>query len=362
MSNQKTLDTSDVIPVDIAMGGRSYVHRLQSANMNMRSYEYWLHLLRCIALSSFEWTIPDNIDIDPRYIELTLLDYGLGAFFDMSEVGAGWYAFAQAVPMSRLNMYWNPNRIQLMSANGGVGWKRHAYYWTRRNFLLGHRELMQPDAAICYDNMNRHSIMPILRGFARRLANIDRKIDININAQANPVIMDVDEKQRKDAINLFMQITGNEPFILANRNRADLLNPQVLDMGAPYTADKLQVEKSKILYEVLTLCGVDNTNTEKKERMIDGEATANNEEIMLMRRSRLAGRLDACKKVKKLWGIDISVKYGVPHLKDGSNQVDMAAYDDDDGQQQTSVDNQDDSEQEDEDDATRTSDSELIRS
>ena len=254
-----------------------------------------------------------------------LSDQRLRPLFELRE-GTGSYAFAQATPMSRLNLYWNPNKIKLMPANGSIGWTRHAWYWAERLGTPG-AIVHKPNAIVLWDNIDRTPIYPLLESFARRLENIDRKIDININAQATPYIMDIDERQRQDAINLYQQITGNEPMIIANKNRAELLQPSVLNLEAPFVADKMDDELTKIWYRALTMLGVDNTNTEKRERMIDAEATANNEDIMLMRRSRLSTRRRFCEQVNERFGLDISVKYGVPHEREGSADVDMGGYD-----------------------------------
>ena len=213
-----------------------------------------------------------------------------------------------------------------MPANGSIGWTRHAWYWAERLGTPG-AIVHKPNAIVLWDNIDRTPIYPLLESFARRLENIDRKIDININAQATPYIMDIDERQRQDAINLYQQITGNEPMIIANKNRAELLQPSILNLEAPFVADKMDDELTKIWYRALTMLGVDNTNTEKRERMIDAEATANNEDIMLMRRSRLATRRRFCEQVNERFGLNISVKYGVPHEREGSADVDMGGYD-----------------------------------
>lgn len=326
MSNKKSLSAVDLLPENILMGGRSYAHKWQTFGLNMRSYQYWMYRLRCVAMSAFEWTGLDELGIDSRFVEYCMLNWGMGGFFELRE-GTGSYAFAQATPMSRLNLYWNPNKIKLMPANGSIGWTRHAWYWAERLGTPG-AIVHKPNAIVLWDNIDRTPIYPILESFARRLENIDRKIDININAQATPYIMDIDERQRQDAINLYQQITGNEPMIIANKNRAELLQPSILNLEAPFVADKMDDELTKIWYRALTMLGVDNTNTEKRERMIDAEATANNEDIMLMRRSRLATRRRFCEQVNERFsGLDISVKYGVPHEREGSADVDMGGYD-----------------------------------
>ena len=325
MSNKKSLSAVDLLSENILMGGRSYAHKWQTLGLNMRSYQYWMYRLRCVAMSAFEWTGLDGLGIDSRFVEYCMLNWGMGGFFELRE-GTGSYAFAQATPMSRLNLYWNPNKIKLMPANGSIGWTRHAWYWAERLGTPG-AIVHKPNAIVLWDNIDRTPIYPLLESFARRLENIDRKIDININAQATPYIMDIDERQRQDAINLYQQITGNEPMIIANKNRAELLQPSILNLEAPFVADKMDDELTKIWYRALTMLGVDNTNTEKRERMIDAEATANNEDIMLMRRSRLATRRRFCDQVNERFGLDISVKYGVPHEREGSADVDMGGYD-----------------------------------
>jgi hypothetical protein len=118
-------------------------------------------------------------------------------------------------------------------------------------------------------------------------------------------------------------------MIIANKNRAELLQPSILNLEAPFVADKMDDELTKIWYRALTMLGVDNTNTEKPEPTTDAEATASNVDIMLMRRSRVATRRRFCEQVNERFGLDISVKYGVPHEREGSAEVDMGGYDGD---------------------------------
>jgi len=78
---------------------------------------------------------------------------------------------------------------------------------------------------------------------------------------------------------------------------------------APYVADKLHADQARIFNMVLSLLGVDNTNTEKRERMLTNEIESNDEEIMLMRRSRLFNRKQFCDAVNKRFGLSIDVRY-----------------------------------------------------
>lgn len=307
----KSIDTSTLIPDEVAGLGRKFVRKWQALGDNNRAVATWEYRLQSLAMSCFKWEgLPE--DIDPRFIEYVLLYGGIGGMFEM---GNGQLAFAPATPVGKLNMYYNPNKIMLLPINGGSPWYRHAYYFVKE--LATGNILVPPDAAVCFDNETRTPLIPIVREFARRLANIDRKVDININAQATPFLIIAEEESRKDAINLYKQLGGNEPLIIANKGIAGALSASVFSTEAPYVADKMLVDQQKIINQYLTFIGIDNSNIEKKERLIDAEATSNNEEIMLMRLSRLAPRRRFAAAASEMFGRDITVSWAVPHLMEG---------------------------------------------
>lgn len=321
------IDDDDILPDDVAMHGRTYAHRWQQDRLNRDSYLTWKHVLHSVALSSFEWEgVPELID--PRYIEVCLLNYGMGGFFDMSP-GAGMWAFTQAVPLGNINMYYNPNAIQLTPPNGQTSWIRNAY-WHIKTLFDKSMTIEAPDAIVCYDNIRRVSLIPILDQYARRLARIDRIIDQNIGVQATPYVITTPEESKKDAYNLLKQLTGFEPAIIRYDTKASVATPDVLKLDAPYVSDKLLADQAKILDQVMTLLGIDNTNTEKRERMIEGEASSNDERILLMRRSRIESRKRFVDQVRKITGgeVDMDVHYAMVHNDQG--RPDMSIYDADD--------------------------------
>lgn len=306
-----SIDTSYLIPEEVAGMGKRYLKRWQALGDNQQAVASWEYVLQSMAMSCFQWDgLPE--DIDPRFIEYVLLYGGIGGMFQLANGGL---AFAPATPVGKLTMYYNPNKIQLIPINGGTPWYRHAYFFVKH--LIDGNVMMPPDATVCFDNESRISLIPILRQYARRLANIDRKVDININAQATPYMIIAEEESRKDAINLYKQIGGNEPVIIANKGIAGTLSASVFSTEAPYVADKMLVDQQKILNQCYTFLGIDNSNTEKRERMIDAEATSNNEQIMLMRLSRLAPRRRFAEQANQIFGTDITVRWAVPHLTEG---------------------------------------------
>ena len=302
------------------LAGRRYVTELygRAEAYDHVQFMFWRDYLRSLAISCFAWEgVPGGIDV--RAMEYICLMFGQGAMF----VDGG-HMFAQAAPSSLINMYYNPNNIQLLAPNG-LTWVRHCGVWT----LDG--EMMAPDAVMLYDSLLRAPLDMYLTNYARRLATIDRISDVNVEAQKTPWVIYGSEEAQRNTNRLIAKLEANEKYIKANADAPlDNMGLTVLRTDAPYVADKLDEHKQRVLNEAVTLVGVDNTNQEKRERMIDAEATANNEQIMTLRRSRLQARRDFCEKCNEMFGLNISVKWGVPHRQEPTGADDeLEGWDDD---------------------------------
>ena len=316
----KKIDTSELMDEEDLALGRSYIHRSQQsgqiAQLNHDAYKTWYAYLYGLAISRFEWEgLPS--EIDTRFVEYTLLHRGMGGFFAMGRGTAQW-AFCPATPIGNLNLYFNPNRIQLTPPTGGLPWYRHAYYFIRDKVMY------KPNAIICWNDLTRKPFIPTIRYYARRLAHVDRTVDVNMMAQQTPFIIASSEMGRRDANNLTMQVMGHAAVLSVSDRLLDSVSANVLNVNAPYVSDKLLVDAQKILNQYYSMLGIDNTNTEKRERMIDAEATSNNEQIMLIRRGALRCREEFCRGVAELTDgvFTPTVRYAAPYRLDGS--VDMS--------------------------------------
>ena len=300
------------IPEDLQMYGRRYVNELYSPyqGYDRMQFSYWYAYLTEIALSAFEWeNVPAGIDT--RAIEYILLHWGLGAIFTEDDG----HLFAQAASSNMLNMYYNPNEVVLTAPNGQM-WERHAMTWVL-DTNLG-REVMPADCVVCFDNMMRQPLMPYVKWYAKRLAMYDRTADVNICAQKTPYIVASPEESKRTRQDIIKKLASNEQYIEVNSELGINDIVQVLPTTAPFVADKIFECKKKILNEAMTLLGCDNTNDDKRERMVVDEVLSNNEQIALLRRSRLECRTRFAEAANAMFGLDIKVKWGVPHLKEPS--------------------------------------------
>lgn len=292
------------------MYGRNWVRKMFTAaeRFDLMQYRHWLWYLESLAIGAFKWSnVPAGIDA--RAMEYILLHFGQGALF-MDEGGM---LFAAAAPADNINMYWNPNKILLTAPNGQT-WERHCESWVLADGEGGHR-VMHRDAVMCFDNMRRFPLYADIRNYARRLARIDAILDVNHGAQRTPYIVVGSEEGRNSRRDVIRKLESNEQYIQMNSELSGNLGMvDVLQTVAPYVADKLLSDKQKILNEAVTMLGIDNTNNEKRERMIDAEATSNNEQIMVMRRNRLEERRKFCIKANTIFqDLDMWVEWGVPH-------------------------------------------------
>lgn len=258
----------------------------ESAVLNNATFRQYYNRLTELSISMFEWkNLPDSVD--PRFIELTLFTDGQAVFFHDDVLG---YLVLQNAKGGTFNVYRIPKERRAFAVNGYS------------------KDLTDNDSVIIFNNYLHTNSRLDVEMFARRLYNLDRAIDVNANAQKTPVLIQCDETQRLTMMNLYKQYDGNEPFIFGDKN----LNPnaiKVLQTGAPFVADKLNQLKTQIWNEALTYLGISNTNVTKKERLISDEVIRSQGGTIASRYSRLESRREACKKINKMFGLDIWCDY-----------------------------------------------------
>lgn len=259
--------------------------KTSAAYLNDMTYVDYYNRLRSLALSVFKWTgLPESVNV--RFLEQTLFDYGRALFFEDETLG---FMALTCTPSGKLNVYREPVSFQAYSVNYN---KR---YTTDDSVLI----------------RNNYDMIPTrftLELFARRLYEAERTIDVNIQAQKTPYIITCDDKQRLTFKNLYAQVKGNEPVIFGNKS-ISLSDIDVLKTEAQFVADKLIDYKHDVMNEALTFLGLNNANTDKRERLIMDEVTANDQMISTAARVMLQTRQEAADKINQRYGLHISVEH-----------------------------------------------------
>lgn len=250
----------------------------ESAKLNNATYQQYYNRLTELSTVMFEWkNLPSTVD--QRFLELTLFAKGMAVFFKDEELGY------LALPVA-INGTWNVYNIP----KGRRAYATNGYQ----------NNLDEKNSVIIFNNYTHTNSMLDVEMFSRRLYNMDRAIDININAQKTPVLIQCTEQQRLTMLNLYKQYDGNEPFIFGDSS-LDVKGFQVLKTDAPFVADKIRQEKTQTWNEALTYLGISNTNVTKKERLISDEVIRSQGGTIASRYSRLEMRRQACEAINKMF-------------------------------------------------------------
>ena len=246
----------------------------------------YLNRLKEYALNMFEWiNLPKTVDA--RFIELVLFEEGKINFFEDRLIG---FLALRVNESGKQNVY-NEFDKKHIYANNGFSRVRNL----RNSVTIYNNYLHTPT----YTTVNLYAI---------RLARVTRAIDLNIEAQKTPVLITCPENQKLSLKNVYEQYKGNAPVIYTD-SEFNLDSIKVLKTDAPFVADKLTLYKHDLWNEVMTFLGVNNSNQDKKERLVANEVDANDEQIEQARFNMLDARKDACKKINDMFGLNIDVKF-----------------------------------------------------
>lgn len=278
--------------------GDSLKKWLAADAFNKLTYNFYYDRLLEMSLARYEWlNLPDSVDA--RFLELTLFKNGRALFFEDDVLGM------LALPViinGPFNVYKIPIRRRAFTP--GVSSVNETDKSTAATYQA---ERTNKDSVICYNNMLHSPSLNMCRMFARRLADIDRTIDVNISAQKTPVLIESDSNTLLSLKNAYKQYEGNFPVIFGKKGIAD--NVKVLMTGAPLVAPALQQLKQTIWNDAMEALGIANHGADKKERVNILEIQANQGGTIASRYSGLIAREQACDAVNRMFGTSISVRY-----------------------------------------------------
>lgn len=281
-------------------------------------YMYRRQLMgKCI--SRFTWEgLPNGID--PRFIETTIFNNGYSVFYYDS-----FFEMFMAMPAT----IYGPLDIQ----DNPTG------YRVTRNGVYS-RDVAASESVCIWGNQIRVPEIDVVLSYAARLAQIDRTIEIDLLNERNPMIVACSQDQRLTVQNLISKIYDGEPVVwgtenLAVDNLASMIGVFPLNQNAgtgAVSSIKHMESKAKIWGEALTMLGIMNVNSEKRERMVVEEAAGNSGQVLASRESFMKPRQLACEQINDKFGLQISCEWAVddnaaPNMEDYLAVQNLTTYD-----------------------------------
>lgn len=282
---------NDFVSIDAAMKDdmmRDYLS-LEPKKMDPNSTTYWYYIdsLFRKAQSIYEIKgMPDNWDYD--YFLTVLLSTGIIAITD-TPLGV----LPLKCGVSGINVFNHPTTIIIA------------------NPVIGNLERqIDEDAILVKMNYNyRSPIMPIVYKYATMLADCDASIAVNLQNSKVTFIGFCTSKQQSQSMKLmYDMISRGEPAVFV---KGDQINAEQIfynHVKENFIAGEVQILKRKIMSEFLTEIGVNNANTDKRERLTDNEVEANDSEIQLNAGYWLDNIKQGLEAANKMFGLNLSIE------------------------------------------------------
>lgn len=243
--------------------------------------------LMMLAISIFTWEGLDEVAGfgASRFLEQSLFRYGKAVFIKDDEIG---YKVMNATPSDKLNSYYLPIKVNAYSIDYNKTFDLDDCVYIMNN------ELQKPTSSS-------------IALFSKRLYETERTIDVNLHAQRTPILIEGNKNTMLTLKNAYMQFDGNVPVIYGNKefNLDSKLN--VLHTDAPFVIDKLENYKHELQNDCMTFLGINNANTQKRERLITDEVNSNNDLINYYLNCFYKTRKQACDLINKKYDLNIKL-------------------------------------------------------
>lgn len=255
--------------------------------LNDRIVTDYFYRLMLISKALFKWeNLPNGID--EKWIERYLFTEGACLFYKDEKLG---FMVTKMGDNGPLNYYDEPTKV---------------FPYATNYIYEGPQLENNVNCVIIRNNDDMLPTAPTIQLYAYQLTNISRTIDTNIMAMKMPIIVKCTDKQKLSLKQAMNQRNDNEPVIYADKglNTEEI---EILKTDAPIVFDKLQIQKHAVWNECMTFLGVNNANMDKRERLVDDEVQANNEQVQACEDVMLKARERACELINKMFELNIKV-------------------------------------------------------
>lgn len=233
-----------------------------------------------LMINRFKWkNLPD--EIDPRYLELSLLTSGSVVFF--RDYVKGWCALQGA--WSGLDDYFNPIDFHVVTPSGFSP------------------NVTKEEGVLIWNNFTRTSDMPTIWLYAGTMAELYVSAMVNTKGQKHPIVVLVDEEsQRLTLENSYAKLDGNHPVVYLDRKANIHEAFTTIDARVPFVAPEIIKMAKELMNDLFQWAGIRVHNNEKKANIHAPEQRDKNAVTWQLRNRGLHARQLACEQINKKFG------------------------------------------------------------
>lgn len=241
---------------------------------------------KLLMLNQFKWTGLDDLNIQERHVEEYLFDNGFCLFFEDKTLGK---LCLPCCGHGRPNVY-----------NDYVRFRATGFNYS--NVVKGEK------AVLIENNKLRMPTHKAVIYFVTRLFDLVRTMDVNVKQLRLQTIFTATDKNILTVKKIVDEIDKNNWAIIADSTMSLEEIVKAIQTGVKCLTPELTDRYNAVMNEALTYFGINNSNTDKRERLITDEANANNQLIDSCAEMFLESRKRACEEINKKFGLNISVE------------------------------------------------------
>lgn len=165
------------------------------------------------------------------------------------------------------------------------------------------------DCAVIKLQYNYRGVMPLVNRYAAMLSLCDNSIAVNLRNSKVAMIGFVSGKQQAASMQkMYDNIDDGKPAVYVKKD--DLTSDDIYynHVKETYIANDVQLLKQSIKNDFLTEVGLNNANTDKRERLIVDEVNANNDEVKANVQHWLDTMREGIRRANSLFGLNLGVQ------------------------------------------------------
>lgn len=260
---------------------------------------------KLLMLNQFKWSGIEDLNIKERHLERYLFDEGKALFFEDKEMGF------MVLPCEG---YGAPNPYNDFVRYRATGNGYSKVYNVDNSVLIENNKLLMPtNKAVLY--------------FVARLYDLVRTMDVNVKQLRLQTLFLANDDNVLTVKKIIDEIEKNNWAVVVDKtamNTEEIV--KAINTGVKCLTPELTDRYNAIMNEALTYFGINNSNTDKRERLITDEANANNQLIDSCAEMFLESRQRACEEINKKFGLNLSVEL---RNKRGCDNANINAIEDD---------------------------------